>query len=112
MDPHVVFDSQKVVPNRFALSLAAAARKRALNHGAERRVAGVPAAGNGDLALHEIAAAAFTPAELSTARCVVRGHPRFCVSEAGPRAPRRRPTAPLRPVFGPRRRSTDDAQTR
>jgi DNA-directed RNA polymerase subunit omega len=70
MDPHVVFDSQKVVPNRFALSLAAAARKRALNHGAERRVAGVPAAGNGDLALHEIAAAAFTPAELSTA---VRG---------------------------------------
>jgi DNA-directed RNA polymerase subunit omega len=67
MDPHVVFDGQKVLPNRFALSLAAAARKRALNHGAERRLAGWPDAGTGDLALHEIAAAAFTEAELSTA---------------------------------------------
>jgi len=67
MDRHVVFDGQKVLPNRFALSLAAAGRKRALNHGAERRLVGFPDAGNGDLALHEIAAAAFSPAELSAA---------------------------------------------
>jgi len=35
MDPHVVFDCQKVLPNRFALTLAAAARSRALARGAE-----------------------------------------------------------------------------
>jgi len=67
MDPHVVFDGQKVLPNRFALSLAAAARKRALNHGAEPRLVGSPDASNGDLALREIAAAAFTQAELTAA---------------------------------------------
>ena len=30
MDPHVVLDCQSVLPNRFALTLAAAARSRAL----------------------------------------------------------------------------------
>ncbi len=30
MDPHVVFDCQKILPNRFALALAAAARTCAL----------------------------------------------------------------------------------
>ena len=67
MDPHVVFDCQRVLPNRFALTLAAAARKRALNRGAEPRLAPWSGAGNGDVALCELAAGAFSPEELSTA---------------------------------------------
>lgn len=65
MDPFVVFDCAKVLPNRFALTLAAAARSRALHRGAEPR-SDRPAAGAGDLALHEIAEGAFTPAELGS----------------------------------------------
>lgn len=64
MDPHVVFDCQKALPNRFALTLAAAARTRALGRGAEPRLD----ADNGsvtDLALHEIAAGVFTRNELA-----------------------------------------------
>ncbi|GEM_PF-4910677 len=38
MDTHVVFDCQKVLPNRFALTLAAASRIRALARGAEPRL--------------------------------------------------------------------------
>lgn len=34
MDPFVVFDCQQVVPDRFALALAAAPRSRALLRGA------------------------------------------------------------------------------
>ncbi|WP_342640238.1 DNA-directed RNA polymerase subunit omega [Rhodoligotrophos ferricapiens] len=63
MDPFVVFDCAKVLPNRFALTLAAAARGRALRRGAEPRSDRL-AAGAGDLALHEIAEGAFTRAEL------------------------------------------------
>ncbi|AYM66096.1 DNA-directed RNA polymerase subunit omega [Agrobacterium fabrum] len=44
MDPHVVFDCQDVVPNRFALTVAAAARARALSRGAEPRL-DLPSAG-------------------------------------------------------------------
>lgn len=62
MDPHVVFRLREGVPNRFALTLAAVARTRALNRGAEPRLDRFASVGNGDLALHEIAAA-FTPAE-------------------------------------------------
>ncbi|WP_432349881.1 DNA-directed RNA polymerase subunit omega (plasmid) [Shinella yambaruensis] len=64
MDPCLVFDCQKVLPNRYALTLAAAARTRALARGAAPRLD----AGNdgmGDLALREIAAGAFTRQELS-----------------------------------------------
>lgn len=64
MDPLVIFDCQKVVPNRFALVLAAAARTRALNRGAEPRLSETGVYG-ADLALREIAGPAFTPDELA-----------------------------------------------
>ena len=64
MDPFVVFDCAKVLPNRFALTLAAAARSRAIQRGAQPR-SNEPAASPGDLALHEIASGAFTAAELA-----------------------------------------------
>ncbi len=64
MDPSVVFDCERVLPNRFALTLAAAARSRALNRGHLSRIAR-PAASTVDLALHEIAANAFTEEELA-----------------------------------------------
>lgn len=63
MDPHVVFDCLNLVPNRFALTLAAAARSRALNRGAEPRV-DRRAETNSELALREFAAGVFTPGEL------------------------------------------------
>ena len=64
MDPRVVFDCQKILPNRFALALAAAARSRALNRGAEPRLdrQGVNAS---ELALLEIASGAFVEDELA-----------------------------------------------
>jgi DNA-directed RNA polymerase subunit omega len=64
MDPHVVFDCQKIVPNRFALTMVAAARTRALNRGAEPRL-DLPHANVSDLALHEIADGAFSRDELA-----------------------------------------------
>lgn len=63
MDPFVVLDCDRIVPNRFALALAAAARSRALNHGAEPRLV-KPSASTSELALNEIAEGCFTPAEL------------------------------------------------
>ncbi|MBN9035775.1 MAG: DNA-directed RNA polymerase subunit omega [Rhizobiales bacterium] len=64
MDPHIIFDCQKVLPNRFALTLAAAARSRALARGAEPRLDVADYSVN-ELALHEIAAGAFTRDELA-----------------------------------------------
>ncbi len=64
MDPHAVFDCQKIVSNRFALAMAAAARARALTHGAQPR-RDLPYANPSDLALHEIAAGAFSPDEMT-----------------------------------------------
>lgn len=64
MDPHVVFDCQKVVPNRFALTLAAAARSRALARGAEPRLDAADRC-VGELSLHEIAAGVFCERELA-----------------------------------------------
>jgi DNA-directed RNA polymerase subunit omega len=55
MDPHVVFNCEKVLPSRFALTLAAAARSWALARGAEPRPK-VADRGVGELALREIAA--------------------------------------------------------
>jgi DNA-directed RNA polymerase subunit omega len=63
MDPFVVFDCAKVLPNRFALVLAAAARSQALHRGAQPR-SDKETNSAIDLALNEIAAGAFTPAEL------------------------------------------------
>ncbi|WEX74514.1 DNA-directed RNA polymerase subunit omega [Sinorhizobium numidicum] len=51
-------------PNRFALTLAAAARGRALNRGADPRIE-KPAAASTELALREIGAGAFSAEELS-----------------------------------------------
>lgn len=64
MDPHVVFDCEKVLPNRFALTLAVAARGRALNRGAEPRLDRGKAS-MVDLALQEIAAGLLTRDELA-----------------------------------------------
>jgi DNA-directed RNA polymerase subunit omega len=64
MDPHVVFDCQDVVPNRFALTVAAAARARALSRGAEPRL-DLPGACAVSPALHEVAAGAFRQDELT-----------------------------------------------
>jgi DNA-directed RNA polymerase subunit omega len=64
MNPHIIFDCQKVLPNRFALTLAAAARSRALARGAEPRLDAADYSVN-ELALHEIAAGAFTRDELA-----------------------------------------------
>ncbi|MGI0526727.1 DNA-directed RNA polymerase subunit omega [Rhizobium giardinii] len=64
MDPHVVFDCQKVMPNRFALTLAAAARSRALARGAEPRLDAANRSVS-ELALHEIAAGVFRERELA-----------------------------------------------
>jgi DNA-directed RNA polymerase subunit omega len=64
MDPHVVFDCQEIIPNRYALTIAAAARTRALNRGAEPRI-DPPNVGIRDLALHEIADGAFSRDELA-----------------------------------------------
>lgn len=38
MDPHVVFDCQNILPNKFALAVAAAARCPALNRGGKPRL--------------------------------------------------------------------------
>jgi DNA-directed RNA polymerase subunit omega len=63
MDPYVVFDCESVLPNRFALALAAAARRRALASGAQPRL-DAAAIGKSELALHEIAQGVFTSDEL------------------------------------------------
>jgi DNA-directed RNA polymerase subunit omega len=64
MDPHVVFGCQEIVPNRFTLTMAAAARARALNRGAGPRL-DLPHASVSDLALLEIARGAFSHDELA-----------------------------------------------
>jgi DNA-directed RNA polymerase subunit omega len=63
MDPLIVYDCQKQVPNRFGLALAAAARARALRKGVPVRVqtAGLEST---EVALREIASGAFTPKEI------------------------------------------------
>ena len=55
MNPLILDDCQKVLPNPFLLAIAAAARARALRHGAEPKVScGTPPPI--ELALQEIAA--------------------------------------------------------
>ena len=63
MDPLVVFDCHKQVPNPFGLALAASARTRALRNGAPVRVQ-APDLDSTELALREIAAGVFTPRDL------------------------------------------------
>ena len=64
MNPLIVLDAKKVVPDPFALALAAAARVRALRQGSEPRVDADVSLGP-DLALSEIAAGAFAQEELA-----------------------------------------------
>jgi DNA-directed RNA polymerase subunit omega len=64
MDPLVVFDCQQVVPNRFALTLAAAARSRALLCGARPRLTRSGGKAT-EVALQEIAGHAFSRQELA-----------------------------------------------
>jgi len=64
MDPLTVIDAKKVVPDPFALTVAAAARARALRHGAEPRI-DAEAEPGAQLALSEIAAGAFAEEELA-----------------------------------------------
>ena len=66
MNPLIVFDTREVVTDPFALTLAAAARARALRQGAEPRVDADVGPGPGpDLALAEIASGAFAKEELA-----------------------------------------------
>lgn len=64
MDPFIVNDCEKFIPNRFALALAAASRCRALSRGADPRT-GERARSGVDVALDEIGAGAFSKNELS-----------------------------------------------
>lgn len=64
MDPFVVFNCQQIVPDRFVLALAAAARSRALLRGAQPRLAGSGKRAT-EVALQEIAGGAFSRAELA-----------------------------------------------
>ena len=59
MDPLVVFDCQKQVPNRFGLALAAAARARALRKGMPFRIQ-ISGLESTVAALREIYSCAFT----------------------------------------------------
>lgn len=64
MDPLIVFDCERVLANRFALAVAAAARSRSLNRGAEPRLE-MPGATASEIALTEIAQRSFLPDELA-----------------------------------------------
>jgi DNA-directed RNA polymerase subunit omega len=64
MNPSIVFDCEKILPNRFALTMAAAARSRALYRGAEPRLDPSDACVS-ELALQEIARGSFTSSELA-----------------------------------------------
>ena len=64
MNPLTVLDARELVPDLFALALAAAARVRALRQGSEPRVDADVGPGP-DLALSEIAAGAFAKEELA-----------------------------------------------
>ena len=63
MDPFVIFDCEKVLRNRFALTVVAAARSRALKTGSAPLLKR-PTTDVVDLALQEIAAGVFTRDEL------------------------------------------------
>ena len=63
MDPLLVFDCDKHMPNRFALALAGAARARALRAGVPPRI-GVTESSRAEIALREIASGVFAPEEL------------------------------------------------
>ncbi|MDF0698743.1 DNA-directed RNA polymerase subunit omega [Rhizobium sp. MC63] len=108
MDPLIVFDCKRVLANRFALAVAAAARSRSLNRGAEPRFE-MPRATASVIALNEIAQSSFLPGELALfliepaeAKRILRANPQSSFAAVAG-MPRPHPP-PIR-----RRRFTDDA---
>ncbi len=83
MDPFVVFDCQQVVPNRFSLALAAAARSRALLRGERPRLtrSGEKAT---EVSLQEIAGRAFSREELAPFLRLGGARPRSASSATAP----------------------------
>lgn len=76
MNPLIVFDAKEVVTDPFGLTLAAAARARALRQGAESRI--IPGVDPGPhLALAEIAGGAFAEEELAPFLPETAGVPRL-----------------------------------
>jgi len=102
MDPLIVIDAKKVVPDPFALAVAAAARARALHHGAEPRVNAEVGPGP-YLALSEIASGAFREEELAPflpdGRAVM---PRLAAPEPWPKVCDGGREAAAAPVLPPR----------
>ena len=65
MDPNIIFNCEKVLPNRFGLALAAAARIRVLDRESEPRIRVADAGTTAERALREIAAGVFRLDELA-----------------------------------------------
>jgi DNA-directed RNA polymerase subunit omega len=65
MDPFIIYNAEKAIPNRFGLALAAAARARALNHGHVPRIESHSPIGPVEIALREIAAGVFDEDEMA-----------------------------------------------
>ena len=102
MNPLIVFDAKKVVPNPFALVVAAAARSRALRQGAEPRVDSEVEPGP-HLALGEIAADAFAEEELAPFSSIAGAEARrLSPPEPRPRLCDGGQTAAGAPVLSPR----------
>ncbi len=102
MNSLIVFDAKKVVPDPFALTMAAAARARALRHGAEPRIDADVEPGP-QLALSEIAAGAFAEEELAPFLSIAGAEARrLAPPEARPRLCDGGQTAATAPVLPPR----------
>ncbi|MDF3156603.1 RNA polymerase rpb6 [Mesorhizobium sp. XAP10] len=85
MDPLIVFDAQRTIPNPFALAVAAAGRARALAPGAAPRLAARPKS-RLHLALSEIAGNAFEPREIEPFLLTEPISPKDCARfKSGPR---------------------------
>ncbi|MBZ9719172.1 RNA polymerase rpb6 [Mesorhizobium sp. AD1-1] len=99
MDPLIVFDAQRTIPNPFALAVAAAGRVRALARGAAPRLAASPKS-RPHLALSEIAGNAFEPREIEPFLLTEPISPKDCVrSKSGPK--KFRGVGPNRPLPHP-----------
>lgn len=99
MDPLIVFDAQRAIPNPFGLAVAAAGRARALARGAEPRLPSRPKS-RPHLALSEIAGNAFEPQEIEPFLLTGSIPPRDLVrSKSGPK--KLRGVGPNRPAAAP-----------
>ncbi|RWH82159.1 MAG: RNA polymerase rpb6 [Mesorhizobium sp.] len=99
MDPLIVFDAQRTIPNPFALAVAAAGRARALARGAEPRLPASPKS-RPHLALSEIAGNAFETREIEPFLLTKSISPRDSVrSKSGPK--KLRGVGPNRPAAAP-----------